>query len=273
MLEEDQVKLKSQDQRGQDQIDEFSAVLTAIDIAESQSLNLHVRLLPLGHTDFGIYTVFPHCPFCKAPAQVARWQREYPIEHHVCRVCGTKFSPQETASSEKMDWDRVELRDLLGQKQFEEFAKAYLITNGESPDAAAVIVQESEAAELRRQQLARRNQELERLRQRYLEQHVFGGLDYLPAPKSDLDNDIPDADEGDGCTGWFSAANLAVVLQRCQTQGIKITMMQHSSAKGDLDRFEIRNLKSPQDILSKWVADGCNESFHAVCRVPDSLVT
>jgi hypothetical protein len=271
MLDEDREELESQNQRGQDQIDEFRATLSAIDIAITERLNLHVRLLPLGHTDFGIYTVFPHCPFCKALAKVARWQREYPINHHVCHVCGTKFSPQETASSERMDWDRIELRDLLGQAQFEDFAKAYLIANGESPNAAAAIVQESEAAELRRQEQARHNQELERLRQRFLEQHVFAGLDCLPAPAGNLDDE--DACRDEGCSGWFSADNLAVVLQRCKKHGVRISMMQHSSATPDLDRFEMRNLKSPQDVLSKWVGEGCNERFHVVCRVPDSLVT
>lgn len=273
MLKEDEAELMLQDQRGMDQLNEFNAMLSAIDIAQSQRLNLHVRLLPLGHTDFGIYTVFPHCPFCKATAKVARWQREYPIAHHVCHVCGTKYSPQETASSEKMDWERVELRDLLGQATYEDFAKAYLIANGEPPDTAAEIVRESEATEIRRQEQARRNQELQRLRQSYLEQHIFVGLVCLPPPQSDFDDNEPDADENDRCTGWFDAINLAVVLQRCQEHGIKITMMQHTSVKPDLDRCVMRNLKSPQEILSKWLTEGCNEKFHAVCRVPDSLVT
>jgi hypothetical protein len=273
MLEEDRLELESQGYRGQRQIDEFGTILSAIDIAESQRINLHVNLLPLGHTDFGIYTVFPHCPFCKALAKVVPWQQEYPSEHSICHVCGTEFSPRETASWEKMDWDRAELRDVLGQEQFEKFATAYLIANGEYPNAAAAIVRESEAAELHRKQEIQRYHELERLKQHYLEQHVFIGLDCLPTPRTDFGDAISDPEETDGCTGWFSAENLAIVLQRCQTHGITITLMKHSSAKGEFSRFEVQNLKSPQNILSQWVTEGCNESFYALCRVPDSLVT
>jgi hypothetical protein len=271
MLEQDRTAMESKGVVDNDQIDEFSAVLSAIDIAASRRLNLHVKLLPLGHTDFGIYTVFPHCPFCKATARVARWQRKYPLEHHVCHVCGTKFSPQETASSERMDWDLEELRDTLGHEQFEEFAKNYLIANGESRDDAAAIVRATEADDLKRREAIRRNQELDRLRQRYLERHIYVGLEYLPSPPSDLDDDTPECKEESGCTGWFSAENLTIVLQRCKERGIEITMMQHWSSSGDWDRYEMHNLKSPLDILSTWLADGCIESFSAACRVPDSL--
>lgn len=273
MLEEDMAEMVSHGSRERDHIDQFHAVLSAIDIAQSRHVNLHVTLLPLGHTDLGLYTVFPHCPFCKARAKVPRWQREYPLEHHVCHVCGTKYSPQETCSSEKMKRDRDCLRALLGQTQFEEFAETYLIANGESPETAAEVVRESEAWERQRQEKLRRDQELNELRQRYLEQHVFQGLDCLPVPRSELEDDEQDEVKDDRCTKWFDADNLAIVLQRCKQLGIRVTMLQHVSVNSDQDRFEMRKLSSPEQLLSKWVAEGCRESFHAVCVVPDSLIT
>ncbi len=271
MLTEDRAEMEAKGTVDRDHIEEFSAFLSAIEIASTKKLNLHVNLLPLGHTDFGVYTIFPHCPFCKATAKVERWQRKYPAGNCTCHVCGTRFSPDETASSEKMDWDRDELRDKFDQERFEEFAKSYLIANGETPNDAVAIVQATEAKALRRQEVNRRNQELERLRSIYLERHVYVGLEALPSPPSDLDDDEEESEQ-ELCTGWFDAGNLSTVLERCAEQGIKITMMQHRSSNPDLDRYEMRNLKSPMSILFKWQEEGCNESFHVVCRVPDSLV-
>jgi len=36
----------------------------------AEKIPLHVSLTPPGHTDLGWYTIFPHCPRCKAAAQV-----------------------------------------------------------------------------------------------------------------------------------------------------------------------------------------------------------
>ncbi len=44
--------------------------LKALEAAIRWELPVHVSLAPLGHTDFGWYTIFPHCPRCKANACV-----------------------------------------------------------------------------------------------------------------------------------------------------------------------------------------------------------
>src|SRR5262249_5925396 len=54
--------------------------LNALEAAIRWELPVHVSLAPLGHTDFGWYTVFPHCPRCKANAPVGRWKERYPKE-------------------------------------------------------------------------------------------------------------------------------------------------------------------------------------------------
>ena len=75
--------------------------LNALEAAVRWELPVHVSLAPLGHTDFGLYTVFPHCPRCKANAPVGRWQESYPTKPHECRVCGHTFNPDEHHSSER----------------------------------------------------------------------------------------------------------------------------------------------------------------------------
>src|SRR5262249_40758642 len=69
--------------------------LNALEAAVRWELPVHVALAPLGHTDLGWYTVFPHCPRCKANAPVGRWQETYTAELHQCRACGHTFNPNE----------------------------------------------------------------------------------------------------------------------------------------------------------------------------------
>lgn len=274
MVDEDRSEMEDKGSINKDHLEAFSALIAAIEVAKSKRLNLHVNLRPLGHTDFGIYTIFPHCPFCKAHANLPRWERRYPIDHCTCKVCGTKFSPSETASSKRMDlknWSRNELRDELGQKGFEEFAKRYLIANGETSADAIGIVRATEAEILRCEEFNRRKAARHRMRNVYLEQHIYVELDALPSPPSDLDEEDGDS-KREFCTGWFAADNFSIVLRRCAEKGIKVTMMQHYSSNPDLDRREIYHLSSPLDILLKWQAEGCNESFHASFSVPDSLL-
>lgn len=272
MLSEDRAEMEAKGEVDQDQIDGFYDVVSAIEIAISRGLNLHVNLLPLGHTDFGRYTIFPHCPFCKAVAPVKRWQRKYPTEHHTCQICGTKFSPEETASSERMMWKRNELRDELGQERFEAFAAYYLMEHGETPADAAAIVQRTEAKEERSKEMTREKARVERLREVYLHEHIYVGLDYLPAPRSDLGEGEEDCHARTSCTGWFTAENFSTVLQRCAEKGLKITVMQHRSSNPDFDRHTMGHVRSPLSILAKWQAEGCKEAFHAICWVPDSHV-
>src|ERR1051325_11724857 len=44
------------------QRDQYNLFIQAIEVSLSRNLNLHVKLGPPGHTDFGILTTFPHCP-------------------------------------------------------------------------------------------------------------------------------------------------------------------------------------------------------------------
>jgi hypothetical protein len=271
MLSEDRRDMTASGKVDHAQIRDFSTLISAIELAQQRTLPLHVRLLPLGHTDFGVYTIFPHCPFCQAAARVGRWQRHYPTELHTCHVCGTAFSPAETASAERMNYEPRSLRDTLGDEAFRRFAKEYLVAHGEFPEAADGIVVETEAAELKRLAKNRLDQELARRRSEYLETHVYAGLPSLPKPHDELFDD-DDQTPGTGSTGWFDSHNFAEVLRRCEALGVKITMMTHHSSDGKKDRCEMKNISKPLVVLAGWTSEGCDEKFSAVCRVPDSLV-
>ncbi len=69
---------------------------TACELAIRHGLRLHASMAPPGHTDFGDYTVFPHCPRCmKATGE--QWCKAS-IEATTCKACGQIFIPADTAS-------------------------------------------------------------------------------------------------------------------------------------------------------------------------------
>jgi hypothetical protein len=69
--------------------------------AAKHGIPLHVRLPAPGHVDMGWYTVFPHCPRCKA-GNGERWEQSYSSARMACTMCGFEYVPAETASSERL---------------------------------------------------------------------------------------------------------------------------------------------------------------------------
>ena len=272
MLAEDQREMEAAGKVDHRQIRNFASIISAIESAKQRNLRLHVQLLPLGHTDFGIYTIFPHCPFCKANAPVKPWQRRYPTELFTCEVCGTKYSPSETASMRRMDSEDRSLREALGIDGFLRFAKEYLIARGETPEAADGIIEETETMERQREEKVQKQIETNRRRDVYLDTHVFAGLPSVPKPRSELFDDEDPAPEASGRTKWFAGDTFAEVLRRSERLGIKAMIMQHSSADGENDRIVSNGIKEPLTLLSQWRSEGCTGKFHAHFRVPDSLL-
>jgi Zn ribbon nucleic-acid-binding protein len=111
------------------------AFVLGLHAAAEHSLPMQVNFHPPGHLDLGIYTAFPHCPRCKAEADLPRWRGAYPLEKRECRVCGRRFSPAETASSQP---DKImlppgdELVAELGEDRWSAFAHSYLTARGHS---------------------------------------------------------------------------------------------------------------------------------------------
>jgi formylglycine-generating enzyme required for sulfatase activity len=142
--------------------------LNALEAAIRWELPLHVSLAPLGHTDFGIDTVFPHCPRCKANADVGRWKQSYPETPHTCQVCGHVFIPNEHHSSEPMHFNREadELHNQLGEAGYDEFLRAFLRQKGATAQQADEVIDNRKYGPLLRQIAAiryRRQGTLQRL--------------------------------------------------------------------------------------------------------------
>jgi hypothetical protein len=270
MLAEDTIEMKEGGSVQARQLRDFANAIAAIDLAERRGLRLHVRLLPLGHTDCGFYTIFPHCPFCKASARVARWQRKYSSELYSCEVCGTQFSPAETGGMERMDWDGKGLDEQLDPEAFRRFVGEYLVANGEAPESVEGIIEATEAKERERAAIQARNSELTRRRDAYLDAHVFAGLPTVPPPPAEYPDD--EEEESQPPEQWFDAVALAEILRRCERLGVKVTFLRHWSTDEGLDRYKSGKISSPRAILEQWQGEGCCEKFYVGCRVPDSLL-
>lgn len=277
MLGEDRRDTKLQSRAHQSQFRDFEKLIAAIDIAEAKKLPLHVKLTPLGHTDFGIYTIFPHCPFCKACARTERWRNRYPSELLECHVCGTRFSPSETASSSKMKWESDELREEMGDEAFHRFTADYLLARGEAPEKIPGIIAATAEKEREREEKNRMRLEEERRNREYVETHIFRDLPRVspPSPEhfdGDDDDDDESSEEADD-RPWFAIEEVEEIIRRCEVLGVQILAMIHRSRDEDMDQFESINARgaSATEILTQWKAEGCNEKFWVSCSVPKEL--
>lgn len=277
MLAEDRREMELKLELDHRQIENFTGIIEAITRAELHGIPLHVELLPLGHTDFGLYTIFPHCPLCKATARTERWQHRYPAELQACHVCGTRFSPAETSSSSRMKWhDDDELRDKLGPESFRRFFAEHLLACGEPAAEIEGIIEATEAKERQFEEKARQRQEEERRNHEYVQRHVYQDLPRVAPPASQL----PESEEDEGSDqelepAWFGAQEFAEVLRRFEEQGIQVTFLIHRSRDHSKDRFtsSVGTRKgNAQSLFEKWQAAGCNEKFQAGYRVPKELL-
>lgn len=114
--------------------DEHVAFLRALEVSLEYRLPLHVYVPPPGHTDMGYYTIFAHCPRCKAAADVPRWQAVESSDYE-CKVCGNKFDPATTHSSEPFEFGS-EAGSLEAQmeEQYDAFALNYASVRGYSKE-------------------------------------------------------------------------------------------------------------------------------------------
>ena len=281
MYAEDKAELRDAPGGGiPDHLPRLRQFLRATELAERHGLPLHVSLAPLGHTDLGYYTVFPHCPVCKAAAHLPRWRTTYPTQLHTCAVCGTAFPPAETASSERTDFadEALDLRRTLGER-FPAFAKAYVMATGGVGEAdAAEVVAFTEAWERERsEKLAAERRRHER-KERYVRSVLYAGLHPTydrgddDGGDSDDDRRAEAADPGVAGTAYFDAAECEELLRRCEGRGFRVGAMFHSSKTEELSRYAYRRLSRPADVLAKWRAEGCNERFSVTVLVPDDVV-
>jgi hypothetical protein len=123
----------------------FKPLRNALSAALRYKLPIHVVHSPPGHVDFGWYTVFPHCPRCKAAAPFERWRERYPTTLYECAVCSHSYVPNDNHRSEDLDdlddgdWDRVDLPSMLGA-DYLMFVKTFLLHRGFSADQADEVL-------------------------------------------------------------------------------------------------------------------------------------
>ncbi len=249
--------------RPQHRIDRLETFVKALRLAQEHQLSLHVEMGVPGHTDFGYYTVFPHCPYCKAEARIKRWQRHYPTEPYDCPVCATQYVPAGTASTTADDMELPDLRELIGRVQFPSFAKTYLKQQGLGDLEAAKIVFATEQREAERQRTIAEARRKESRRQAYVMQVLFAGLH----PESDEPVSLNECD-----SQLFSADEFRTLLFRCQANGVKLSFMRHASANEVADRCVSQVVKKPQQLFDQWRSEGCNERFGANYLVPDKVL-
>lgn len=110
----------------------------ACGLALKHDIELHVRMSPPGHVDFGFYTAFPHCPRCKRGTG-ERWTKAS-TQLTTCRTCGQQFIPAENASSEQDDAEHIDLKDRLPPDEYAAIHKEWLERHGSEPDPLADIL-------------------------------------------------------------------------------------------------------------------------------------
>lgn len=267
MLRED----RACDRVEQRQLEDFQQFVDAAELAVSHQFRMHVRLSPPGHLDDGVVTVFPHCPLCKSLAQVKhRFLPKYPDAPQICRVCKTEFSPAHTGSMRYSE-DETRLRDQLGSKQFQQFARDFMMAAGETAEAA-----ESIAAEVEEQELAREAEwaiEVDRYRRsaEYLKKHVYHGLTPLPEVIDNIRGKRPEQRPWD--TTWLDGNSMVVALHRARDLGVRVRNLMHRSEEEvSMSRLEHSWGFDPFLTLAQWRSEGCSERFIAEFVVPDATL-
>lgn len=267
------------DEVDEDQLRDFSNFIRAARLALARGVMLHVDMAPPGHTDFGYYTVFPHCPRCKAEARVRRWRR-IPAALYTCHACGMQYSPKEMSRSEK-DSFPPELRDVLGPERFARLAVEYLVANSDlSPAQAAELVVKKEAehqARVQKLEVERAANERRWAAQTRFEiEQLFVGLRPIyPEPEGGEEEEGLKGTQG---SPTFNLADFQELLRRCRRLGIRITSMRHEAPEDpapgqpDMDRYSFREIDDPEKVLQHWVMEGCAGRFNAWLIVPNHLL-
>jgi hypothetical protein len=261
VYEEDEAELRSSGRSDYGQLADLKSFLDSIDRSMKFNIPLHVSLTPPGHTDFGWYTIFSHCPQCKAAAPVERWKRKYRDDDIECAICGAKYSPAKTHSAKRDDWDLKELRAILGQAEFEAFAARYLVAQGAPESAAAQIVQKHEEQERAQKAKCALKAAESHLHQQFVEQVIYSGLKNL----SPANEDEP---------AWlFSPEDIEEIFRRCEAEGGKVLYISHVSESGEHDEFRRVSWPTAAKKAFQNLRDqGCNEKFSVTLQFPKESV-
>ncbi len=243
-------------------ISTFQALVQAARIARDRHLPMHVLMAPPGHVDFGWYTIFAHCPRCKAEADLKRWQERYPEDLPACKVCGWQYSPAATASANREDPVPPSLREVLGPDRFSQFAKSYLVSRGHAPQSAQAIMKVVNDSEADRARKAAGQAVRHRLREQFIHTVVYAGFHPTRLEGSEEHSD----------SLFFRADDFSKLLRRCRDLGVNVVLMFHESAEDGLCLSSARCKEQPDAVFRAWQERGCNEWFGASIGVPDYVL-
>jgi len=192
---------------------------------------------------------------------VEHWKRKYRDEEIECAICGTNYSPAKTHSAKRDNWELKELRDVLGQAEFERFAARCLVAQGASETEAAQIVQKHEEGERQRREKWAQQVEASRRHQRFVEQVIYHGLKNL----SPRDGDEPE---------WlFSPEDTEEIFHRCEVHGGKVLYLSHLSESGEHNEYvQVCWPTSAKKALQMLREKGRNEKFSVTVKIPKEVV-
>jgi len=252
---------ESKDRSGPFGNEALLAFVRATKLAREHDLRLNVSMAPPGHTDFGHYTVFAHCPSCKAEADLERWQRRYPSESYVCKVCGREYSPAATASMEADKYESSSLRQTLGQERFENFARDYLIGRGFLPKHTERVLEAVRDSEAKREKLAAEARAKSERQDRFVRSVLYAGLSSKQLDPREF-GELP----------FFRADEFLKLLRRCKQYIVRVSFMLHESIESQMCLRSQSCDEDGEQVFSEWRKKGCDEWFGAYFIVPDSVL-
>lgn len=247
----------------------LTGFIRAMERAQYFGLDLRVEMMPLGHTDFGVWTTFAHCPRCKAGAPVEPWQK---VRHAwlTCQMCGEEFDPAITASRQPMPSDSKDsnLLQQLGAERYRAFAIGYLVAHGRALAYATEVVDKHLAPPTPAQLEKRRQLEAKgREKRHFIHTVLYAGFERLQPTaetgKAQVSNDYKLT---------FEEAQL--LLQRCQQWRAKIYGIHHHSQDDDLDGIWVnpRDFASPEAALLNLWEQGCHEFYSVGVGITDETL-
>jgi hypothetical protein len=257
---------------------EFAASLhqfvRAMERALYFGLELRVELLPPGHTDFGRWTTFAHCPHCKAGASLhAQWGK-IANDWLTCQMCGNEFDAATTTSRQRMpESERDEkLVELLGRERYREFAVGYLMAKHNSLEEATAKVNTHLAppappslALLEKRRLAREKMQTKR---RFINTVLCAGFEHLKP-------DAPVEVEGRITSHYLlSVEEARLLFGRARQWGADVGSIVHYAPEQDLDEeyASCRDFASPEAALQDLLNRGCTAPFYVVAGVSDAAI-
>ncbi len=119
--------------------------LGALRTAATSGVPLEVSLSPPGIRDAGFTTVFPHCPACKAEANVGpRYHDVYPPEPYECPVCHHTYFPVATHQVEIEDGLNNpmagDIDKVLSPEEARAFLRVWMVRSGASDEEIDALI-------------------------------------------------------------------------------------------------------------------------------------